>query len=33
MVLNRNKGEPDFIITNKEEQMLSLIHILKPVWG
>ncbi len=23
MVLNRNKGEPDFIITNKEEQMLQ----------
>lgn len=23
MVLNRNKGEPDFIITNKEEQVLQ----------
>ena len=23
MLLNRNKWEPDFIITNKEEQMLQ----------
>ena len=33
MVLNRNKGEPDFIITNKEEQVLQQFREKRYTYG